>query len=104
MPRALTLAVTPAIVPIAATAIAPIALAVVPAFAGRYEVDLLSRIFVLAIFALSLELLVGQTGLVSLGHAAFMALGAYTTAFLLQAPGPRSFWLLVVAGMAAAAA
>ncbi len=37
------------------------------------------RIAVYAIFALSLELLVGATGLVSLGHAAFLGIGAYAT-------------------------
>jgi branched-chain amino acid transport system permease protein len=70
-----------------------------PLVAGRYEVDLMAKIFVLAIFALSLELLVGQTGLVSFGHAAFFGLGAYTTALLLQGPDPRSFWLLGAAAM-----
>lgn len=81
-----------------------IGLAVFPLFGGRYEVDLLAKIFVLAIFALSLELLVGQTGLVSFGHAAFIALGAYTTALLLQAPEPRPFFLVLLAAMAAAGA
>ncbi|MCX8097522.1 MAG: branched-chain amino acid ABC transporter permease [Casimicrobiaceae bacterium] len=77
-------------------------LVVFPLVGGRYEIDLLAKIFVMAIFALSLELLVGQTGLVSLGHAAFIALGAYTTALLLQAPEPRSFFVLALAAMAAA--
>ena len=35
---------------------------------------------ILAIFAMSLDLLVGVTGMVSLGHAGFLALGAYATA------------------------
>jgi branched-chain amino acid transport system permease protein len=96
MPRSLTSAVPAALV--------PMALATFPMFAGRYEVDLLSNIFVLAIFALSLELLVGQTGLVSLGHAGFMALGAYTTALLLQTSGARSFWLVALASTAVAGA
>jgi branched-chain amino acid transport system permease protein len=95
MPRAPTSVLAPALL--------LIALVVIPIFAGQYEVDLLSKIFVLSIFALSLELLVGQTGVVSLGHAAFMALGAYTSAFLLREPGPRSFWLVTFAAMAGAA-
>ena len=37
------------------------------------------RIAIYAIFALSLELIVGATGLVSLGHAAFLGIGAYAT-------------------------
>jgi branched-chain amino acid transport system permease protein len=78
------------------------ALAVFPLFAGKYEVDLIAKILVLAIFALSLELLVGQTGLVSFGHAAFFGLGAYTTALLLQAPDPRSFFLVAAAAMGVA--
>jgi branched-chain amino acid transport system permease protein len=98
MPRAPTSAFARVFV-----ALVTIALVVFPLFAGSYEVDLLSKIFVLSIFALSLELLVGQTGLVSLGHAAFMALGAYSAALLLQAPGPRSFWLVTLAGVATAA-
>jgi branched-chain amino acid transport system permease protein len=80
-----------------------VVLAVFPLVAGKYEVDLIAKILVLAIFALSLELLVGQTGLVSFGHAAFFGLGAYTTALLLQDPDPRSFWLVMAAAMVVAA-
>jgi branched-chain amino acid transport system permease protein len=78
-------------------------LAAFPLVGGKYEVDLVSKILVLAVFALSLELLVGQTGLVSFGHAAFFGLGAYTTALLLQEPDPRSFWLVLAAAMLVAA-
>jgi branched-chain amino acid transport system permease protein len=99
MHRALTSAL-----PASLALIAVIALAVLPAFAGRYALDLTATIFVLAIFALSLELLVGQTGLVSFGHGAFIALGAYTTALMLQAPGPRPFCLVMLAAVAAAGA
>lgn len=42
--------------------------------------ELLTQIAILAIFAMSLDLLVGYTGMVSLGHAAFYGLGAYATA------------------------
>lgn len=93
-----------ALAPTVFIVLVPLALAAAPLFAGRYELDLLSTIFVLAIFALSLQLLVGQTGLVSLGHGAFIALGAYTTALMLQAPGPRSFLLVMAAAMAVAGA
>lgn len=43
---------------------------------------LLTQIAVLALFTLSLDLLVGQAGIVSLGHAAFFGIGAYAAAFL----------------------
>ena len=50
---------------------------------------------IFAIFALSLELLVGTTGLVRLGHAAFFGIGAYATVLLSpQAAGASLAWLL----------
>jgi branched-chain amino acid transport system permease protein len=60
-------------------AAAALAIAVLPAFVSPYGQDLVVRIAVYAIFALSLELLVGAAGLVSLGHAAFLGIGAYAT-------------------------
>jgi branched-chain amino acid transport system permease protein len=55
------------------------------------------------VFALSLELLVGATGLVSLGHAAFLGIGAYATV-LASGDGGASPLLLVPLAMGAAAA
>ena len=46
---------------------------------------LVTQIMILAIFALSYDLLQGHTGIVSLGHAAFLGTGAYTAALLAQA-------------------
>lgn len=43
---------------------------------------LIANIFILAIFALSYDLLQGHAGVVSLGHAAFLGIGAYTAAIL----------------------
>ena len=53
------------------------ALAFLPLLLTPYTHDLVVKMGILAIFALSLELLVGMTGLVSLGHAAFLGIGAY---------------------------
>jgi branched-chain amino acid transport system permease protein len=53
------------------------ALVLFPALADRFYLQLVSKIMIMAIFAMSLDLLVGFTGLVSLGHAAFFGLGAY---------------------------
>ena len=58
-----------------------------------------SQILIVAIFALSLDLILGYAGIVSLGHAAFFGLGAYT-AGLLAAHG----WGEPLTGLAAAAA
>jgi branched-chain amino acid transport system permease protein len=58
------------------------ALAVLPAIAGEYWVNLGSQILIAAIFASSLNLLVGYAGLTSLGHAAYLGLSAYVVAML----------------------
>ncbi|MCK4961788.1 MAG: branched-chain amino acid ABC transporter permease, partial [Anaerolineales bacterium] len=46
-------------------------------FSGRFVVYLTMRVMILAIFALGYNLLLGRTGLLSFGHAAFYAGGAY---------------------------
>jgi branched-chain amino acid transport system permease protein len=80
-----------------------VALLVLPFVLTPYTQDLVLRVAILAIFALSLELLVGTTGLVSLGHAAFYGIGAYVTVLATGDAGPRSLlWLLPAAAGAAA--
>jgi len=75
-----------------------VACALVAAFpfvGGKFYVDLMVTTMILAIFALSLELLVGRTGLVSFGHAAFFGIAAYATALLSpQAEAASMLWLL----------
>ena len=51
---------------------------------SRYATTILRDMLVLAIFALSLDLLVGSSGLPSLGHAAFFGGGAYAAAIAMQ--------------------
>ena len=63
------------IVPVAAALV----LLMLPLGLSPYLQETVVKIAVYAIFALSLELLVGVTGLVSLGHAAFLGIGAYVT-------------------------
>jgi branched-chain amino acid transport system permease protein len=65
---------------------AGIALAVFPAVAGATEpfwMDLVSRIMVFALFALSLDFVFGYTGLPSFGHAAMFGLGGYASGLVL---------------------
>ena len=59
--------------------VAAAALLALQPFLSPYLTDLVVKIAIYAVFALSLELLVGVTGLVSLGHAAFLGIGAYVT-------------------------
>lgn len=65
--------------------------------AGLHDIAVKSAIF--AIFALSLNLLVGALGLVSFGHAAFFASGAYVFGLFMQsgAVGPDSAWAIPAA-------
>jgi len=84
-------------------AAAALVVAALPLFVAPYGQDLVLRIAVYAIFALSLELLVGATGLVSLGHAAFLGIGAYATVLASGSDGASIAWLLPLAVLAAAA-
>ena len=63
---------------------AAVALVALPFIAGGdYYVNLSSQILIAAIFAMSLNILVGLGGMVSLGHAAYLGVGAYATAWLM---------------------
>jgi branched-chain amino acid transport system permease protein len=83
--------------------VALVALVLFPAVADRFYLQLFSKIMITAIFAMSLDLLVGFTGLVSLGHGAFFGIGAY--ALLLLSPGydAANLWLSLPVAVAAAA-
>lgn len=56
-----------------------------PFFLGSYEVSVIEKMMIYSIFAISLNLLVGYTGIVSLGHAAFFGAGGYAVALLSNA-------------------
>jgi branched-chain amino acid transport system permease protein len=68
-----------------------------------YQLGLLTKILIFAIFAMSLNLILGYTGLPSLGHAAYFGVAAYTVG-LLALRVTANFWLDFGAGLAAAAA
>lgn len=78
-------------------------LLVFPNFGDTFYIRLVTKIMVLAIFAMSLDLLVGYTGLVSLGHAAFFGVGGYVAGVLINKGDVTSILVLVPAAMAASA-
>src|SRR5436305_7094063 len=80
-----------------------LALAALPLVLTPYTHDLVLKIAIYAVFALSLELLVGMTGLVSLGHAAFLGIGAYATVLVSAHDGVSLAGVLGAAVGAAAA-
>ena len=83
-----------------------IALAVFPFVGSEFYQQMVTRMMILAILAMSLDLLQGVTGLVSLGHAAFFGLGGYALALVSSDSGPISLWwslplAVLVSGVAA---
>jgi branched-chain amino acid transport system permease protein len=88
---------------LAVLAAAFVALALFPLVATDFYAQMAARMMILGIFAMSLDLLLGITGLVSLGHAAFFGLAGYALAFLTPAGQPVSLWWSLPAAVAAAA-
>jgi branched-chain amino acid transport system permease protein len=80
----------------ASLAVFVIALLAFPLVASPFQLDLASQVFLAAIGALSLMLLTGFAGQISLGHAGLMAAGAFTVGILFrQANAP--FWITLPA-------
>ena len=77
---------------LAVGALALAAFPLIPLESSDYYIQMLSQMMILAIFAMSLDLLQGVTGLVSLGHAAYFGLAGYALAFLTPADLPVSLW------------
>jgi branched-chain amino acid transport system permease protein len=70
----------------------------------EFHLELASQVLTMAIFALSLQLLVGYTGLVSLGHAAYFGAAAYAVATYAPASGAGNGWWLLPASVGTSAA
>jgi branched-chain amino acid transport system permease protein len=91
--------VSSAIGRVAAAAVILALAAAAPALSA-YQLDLLTQMLIYAIFAMSLDILLGYTGLPSLGHAAYFGLAAYATA-IISLRFSVSFVLAAPAGVAA---
>ena len=76
-------------------------LAASPFVLNTYWLDVLNSVGLYAILGLSLNIILGDAGLFNLGHAAFYAVGAYTTAILNTRFQIPVVWLLPVAAFAA---
>ncbi|MFH1123550.1 MAG: branched-chain amino acid ABC transporter permease [Pseudomonadota bacterium] len=78
-------------------------LVLLPLFADMALVSLANKILIFGLLVMSLDFLVGYTGLWAFGHAAFFGLGAYTTAILTARFDVTSFWLTAPASVLMAA-
>src|SRR5204862_8137311 len=86
--------------PIARWAVAAFAglfIVIAPFALSEYYVSILNLILIACVGALGLNILVGYTGQISIGHGAFMSVGAYTAANLAVKLG-LPFWLTLPAG------
>lgn len=72
-----------------------------PLVIPTYWTMILSEILIMGLMAISLNLLLGYTGLLSFGQGAFFGLGAYSAALMLQA-GYQNLFLILLVGMLAA--
>ena len=72
-------------------------LAAVPWLVGSYPLSVMSEILIFGILAASLNLLMGYTGMVSFGHAAFFGVGAYTASIVGAKISPNIFLTLTAA-------
>lgn len=79
-------------------------LLILPVFANDYALVIMTEVFILAVFAASLHLLMSVGGMVSFGHAAYFGLGAYAAALLATKLASPMIAAIVVAVLAAALA
>ena len=77
-------------------------LLVLPSFLSTYPLSILTKVLIYAIFAMSLDLIVGYTGLTSLGHAAFFGVAGYAFGIFMVRYGIENFWLVIPLGILAA--
>jgi branched-chain amino acid transport system permease protein len=78
------------------------AVASLPFFGSNYALDVANRCGIAVIAVLGLNILTGFTGLISLGNAAFMAIGGFSAAFLAARAGVNGFAAIPAAGAIAA--
>jgi branched-chain amino acid transport system permease protein len=86
------------------TVLVPALLAVYPLVGSGFYLELVTKVMLLAVLAMSLDLIVGYTGLVSFGHAAFFGVGAYALALATPKYEAPSLWLTLPAAVLAAGA
>ncbi len=74
---------------------------IAPLFLNKYWVDVLNNVGLYAVLGLSLNIILGYGGMFHMGHAAFYAIGAYTTAIINISYGVPVLMIMPAAGLAA---
>ncbi len=83
--------------------VAAVLLALFPLAGDAFYTQLVAKVMIMAIFAMSLDLLVGYTGLVSFGHAAYFGLAGYVLALMVPQYEAGNLWTTLPAAMGACA-
>ncbi len=81
--------------------VAAVLLAAFPLAGSTFYTQLVAKVMIMAIFAMSLDLLVGYTGLVSFGHAAYFGLAGYVLALMVPQYEAGNLWTTLPAAMVA---
>ena len=76
--------------------LAAIVLLVFPLLGGAYSISIMTEVLIYALFAVSLDIIMGYTGNRSFGHAAFFGTGAYCVALLAYHYEIKNFWLVLI--------
>ena len=79
--------------------VAAVLLAAFPLAGSTFYTQLVAKVMIMAIFAMSLDLLVGYTGLVSFGHAAYFGLAGYVLALMVPQYEAGNLWTTLPAAM-----
>jgi branched-chain amino acid transport system permease protein len=84
---------------VAVYVLAAIVVLYVPSVRPGFEVNIFTQAVIFAVIGLSLNVLIGYTGQISLGHQAFVGIGAFTSAYMVSVQG-QSFFVAVGVAMA----
>ena len=84
-------------------AVGTLVVALLPLLLSTYYQGVMTKFLIYAIFAMSLDLIYGYAGLLSLGHAAYFGMGGYVIAVLMYHFGVTSLWVGVPLGILIAA-
>src|SRR5499433_2898997 len=99
MPRATLAGMSLTSLPLAALAAGLVVAGALPFFLSGFRLFQFTQVFVYAIALLGLNVLTGYNGQISLGHGAFYALGAYTTAIMIDRWSVPYGWTIPAAGL-----
>ncbi len=80
-----------------------VVLCAVPPFVGGFPQFIFTKVLIFGIFAMSLDLIMGYTGLLSFGHAAYLGMAGYVTGIMTLKYGVHSFWLVLLIALAVTA-